>query len=215
MKKKTKKILNEIVKILKNTYPDAKAELDYTNPFELMVAVVLSAQCTDIRVNLVTKELFKDVKSPEDMAQMPIEDLEERIRTCGLFKTKAKNLQSACKIIVKDFGGNVPEKFEDLTSLPGVGRKSANVIMSNAFGTPAIAVDTHVFRVSNRIGLAKADNVTDTENQLMKVIPREDWTFMHHVLIFHGRRTCIARSPKCDICTVAEYCDFVVKSGKK
>lgn len=187
-------------------YPDAKAELDYTSPFELMVAVVLSAQCTDVRVNIVTAELFKKVRCPDDMISMGYDELSETIRTCGLYQSKAKNLIAACERLVAVYSGQIPDTIEDLMSLPGVGRKSANVIISNAFGVPAIAVDTHVFRVSNRMGFAKANNVEDTEIQLMKWIPQDQWTFMHHVLIFHGRRTCSARKPKCTECPVAEDC---------
>jgi endonuclease III len=196
----------EIIEILKRTYSDARPELDYANPFELMIAVVLSAQCTDVRVNIVTEGLFKDVKTPDDIVRMGVRELEERIRTCGLYKNKAKNIYEACVMLGEKYGGAMPESIETLMELPGVGRKSANVIASNAFGIPAIAVDTHVFRVSNRLGLADAKDVTGTEKDLMNVIPREDWTFMHHVLIFHGRRICKARKPMCGECPVEARC---------
>jgi endonuclease III len=196
----------EIIEILKRTYGNARPELNYSNPFELMIAVVLSAQCTDVRVNMVTESLFEDVKCPGDIVSMGVSSLEDRIRTCGLYRNKARNIFDACVILDEKYGGGMPETIEKLMELPGVGRKSANVIASNAFGIPAIAVDTHVFRVSNRLGLADAKNVTGTENDLMRVIPREDWTFMHHVLIFHGRRICKARKPMCGDCPVEALC---------
>lgn len=199
---------SKVLQILKQEYPDARPELNFTNPFELMIAVVLSAQCTDVRVNIVTKELFAIIKNPSDILDLGVDKLEDAIRTCGLYKTKAKNIYETCRIICERFDGNVPDTLESLMELPGVGRKSANVIVSNAFDTPAIAVDTHVFRVSNRIGLAKAGDVFKTEKQLMEIIPKKDWTFMHHVLIFHGRRVCKARKPVCRECCIMDYCDF-------
>lgn len=199
--------VKDVITTLMTTYPDAKAELDYKTPFELMIAVVLSAQCTDVRVNKVTAELFKTVAEPQDVLDMGLNALEEAVKTCGLYKAKAGNIHKACQILVSEYGSKLPEDRDELMKLPGVGRKSANVIVSNAFGVPAIAVDTHVFRVSNRIGLAHGANVDQTERQLMLAIPKEDWTFMHHVLIFHGRRTCKARNPECDRCTVIKWCE--------
>lgn len=204
MLRKSDKI--EIMERLKAHYPDAAAELNYTTPFELLVAVVLSAQCTDVRVNIVTAELFKTIKTPHDLVHMGYESFAAAIKTCGLYQSKAKNLVATSQKLIEMYGGQVPQTLEELMTLPGVGRKSANVIISNAFNVPAIAVDTHVFRVSNRMGLVKAKTVEETEIQLMKWMPRQEWTFMHHVLIFHGRRTCNARSPKCASCPIIDKC---------
>ena len=194
------------VKIILDTYPDAKAELNHSNAFELLIATILSAQCTDVRVNIVTEELFKKYKSPEDYVKADVKELEEEIRTCGLYKSKAKNIKLCSQQLIDDYGSKVPESIEELQKLSGVGRKTANVVASNAFGIPAIAVDTHVFRVSNRIGLAKAKDVLKTEEQLQKVIDKKHWTKAHHALIFHGRRVCSARNPKCNECPVNEIC---------
>ncbi|MBQ4610163.1 MAG: endonuclease III [Clostridia bacterium] len=191
---------------LEAAYPDARPGLDFTSPFELLVATMLSAQCTDKRVNMVTKELFPVYGTPEKLGRATPEEIIPYIRGCGLFNTKAKNLVATAKLIHEQFNDKVPEDRDTLMGLPGVGRKTANVVVSNAFGVPAIAVDTHVFRVSNRIGLAKADDVSKTEQQLMKNIPKEDWSRAHHWIIYHGRQVCAARKPKCDICTVREYC---------
>lgn len=207
MKKKlTKAVCLEVVKLLEEMYPDAKAELDFKNPYELLVATVLSAQCTDVRVNEVTKVLFKEAPTVEALSAMPLEMLETIIKSCGLYKSKAKNLKETARLIVEVHGGQVPEQIETLMTLPGVGKKTANVVVSNAFGTPAIAVDTHVFRVSNRIGLVHEDNVEDTEESLMKVIPKSMWTKSHHTIIFHGRRVCKARKPDCDHCRLSAIC---------
>ena len=209
--KKCKLSRNEkdyIINVLDETYADAKAELNFSNPFELLVATILSAQCTDVRVNIVTKKLFEELKSPKDYIDLGQKNLEEEIKSCGLSKTKSKNIIESCKLIIEEFSGNVPKTMEDIMKLPGVGRKTANVVLSNAYGVPGIAVDTHVFRVSNRIGLVKAKDVLATEMELMKVIPEKRWTKMHHVLIFHGRRCCTARKPKCDICPVKDKCVF-------
>lgn len=197
--------LEAIDKILQ-THPDAKAELDHTNAFELLIATILSAQCTDVRVNIVTKDLFKKYKGPEDYVQVDIKELEEDIKTCGLYKSKAKNIKICCQSLVEEYNSQVPESIEEMQKLAGVGRKTANVVASNAFGIPAIAVDTHVFRVSNRIGLAKAKDVLQTEKQLQKAIPKEKWTQAHHALIFHGRRICSARKPSCEKCPLTEIC---------
>lgn len=187
-------------------YPDAKAELDYTNPFELLIATILSAQCTDIRVNIVTKELFAKVKTPKEILELGVNDLSEIIKTCGLYKSKSKNIIKACEILEKEYDGIIPESTDELQRLPGVGRKTANVVVSNAFDIPAIAVDTHVFRVSNRLGITKHKDVLGTEIQLMKKIPKELWTKAHHMIIYHGRRVCKARKPLCDECTINTEC---------
>lgn len=196
----------EAVDIILDTYPDARAELDYTNPFELLIATMLSAQCTDVRVNIVTKKLFKKYKSPKDYVEVDIKELESDIKTCGLYKSKAKNIKLCCQSLIENFDSQVPADIDQLQTLAGVGRKTANVVASNAFGIPAIAVDTHVFRVSNRIGIAKAKDVYQTEMQLQKVIDKDKWTLAHHALIFHGRRVCKAQNPQCANCPVNHIC---------
>lgn len=205
-KKARKERLDRAIALLAETYPDAKPALDFTNAFELLIATMLSAQCTDKQVNKVTAELFKLYGTPEAFAALTPEELEPHIKGCGLFKTKAKNIVAACKILVEEHGGKVPEDRDVLTTLPGVGRKTANVVVSNAFGIDAIAVDTHVFRVSNRIGLADAKDVLNTEKQLMENIPKDKWSEAHHWIIYHGRQVCAARNPKCERCTVKECC---------
>lgn len=191
---------------LERAYPEARPQLNYDSPFELLVATMLSAQCTDKRVNAVTKEFFPVYGTPEKLAAAEPGEIIPYIRGCGLFNTKAKNLVAAARKILDEYGGNVPGDRDSLMALPGVGRKTANVVISNAFGVPAIAVDTHVFRVANKIGLADAGNVRETEEQLMANIPEEDWSRAHHWLIYHGRRVCSARNPKCGECSVREYC---------
>lgn len=212
-----KKMLSkEEVKIvldkLMERFPDAKAELDFTNSFELLIATILSAQCTDVQVNKTTSKLFKELKTPEDYVELSEEELGQRIKSCGFYKTKSKNILETCRLLINEHNSKVPNTMEKLTTLPGVGRKTANVVLSNAFDTPAIAVDTHVFRVSNRIGLANSSNVLDTEKDLMDNIEREMWSKAHHLLIFHGRRICKARKPSCDICPITDYC-FYYKKG--
>lgn len=209
-KRKKETDVYAIIEELEKLYPGAKAELNYTSPFELLIATILSAQCTDIRVNLVTAELYKEHNTPEKIIELGNQGLVNYIRSCGLYKSKAKNIIETSKILLEDFQGKVPEKMEELVLLPGVGRKTANVVMSNAFGIPAIAVDTHVQRVSNRIGLANSTNVLSTEKQLMELLPREKWTLTHHMLIHHGRRVCKARKPECDECTISKYCSFFI-----
>ena len=205
----------EIIELLKCIYWDAKAELDFTNPFELLVATILSAQATDVQVNKVTKGLFLVAGTPKDMVSMSIDEMEKSIKSIGLYKNKAKNLLAMSKLLIEDYNGKVPETVEELINLPGVGRKTANVVVSNAFGVPAIAVDTHVFRVSNRLGLADAKDVNETEKQLMQVIAREDWSKLHHCLIFHGRRVCKARNPICESCAFTGYCKYLKILSKK
>lgn len=204
----SKEEIREVLAILEERFPDARAELDHENPFELLIATILSAQCTDVRVNKITKDLFKDLKTPEDYLRLSQEELGERIRSCGFYNMKSKNILGACLKLVRDFDSQVPKTIEELESLPGVGRKTANVVASVAFGVPAIAVDTHVFRVSNRIGLAKAKNVEKTEEQLMKNIDRSMWTKAHHLLIFQGRRICKSQRPLCEQCPLRDYCNF-------
>lgn len=202
----SKKDREEVVLKLMEDYPDARPELDFTNPFELLIATILSAQCTDVRVNKVTAVLFEKYKTPSDILKLSFEELEKYIHSCGCANTKAKNILKTCEILIKKYDSEVPKTMEELVELPGVGRKTANVVMSCAFGKPAIAVDTHVFRVSNRIGFVKEDNVLDTEKSLMKILDKSIWSKMHHVIIFHGRRKCKARSPLCEECSIKEKC---------
>lgn len=204
--------------ILFDYFPDAKPELNFSNEFELLVAVMLSAQTTDVRVNIVTESLFKKYKKAEDYLKVSVEEIQEDIKSIGLYKTKAKNLQKLAAMIVEKFDGKVPSNRGDLESLPGVGRKTANVVLSTAFGIPAIAVDTHVHRTANRIGLVDTDNVEDTERELMKVIPKEKWTKAHHVLIFYGRRISTARKPDIEndpIKHISLHCRGLLDKNKK
>lgn len=194
--------------ILEETYPDAHCELDHKSPFELLVATILSAQCTDIRVNKVTSEMFKKYNKPEDFANIDINKLEGLIKECGLFRNKAKNIKASSSVILENYNGEVPNTISELMKLPGVGKKTANVVASTAFGVPAIAVDTHVFRVSNRIGFAHEKNVLDTERALQNKIDKSRWTKAHHLFIFHGRRCCTARNPRCESCTINKICRY-------
>ncbi|MBW6411823.1 endonuclease III [Clostridium weizhouense] len=204
MKLKTQKILD----ILKETYPDAKCELNYQTPFQLLVATILSAQTTDKKVNEVTETLFKDYPDLNAFLEITSDELEERIKKIGLYRNKAKNLILMFRQLKEKFNGEVPKTMEEITSLAGAGRKTANVVLSNAFNVPSIAVDTHVFRVSNRLGLANSENVLGVEKQLQKEIPKEEWSLTHHLLIFHGRRCCLARKPKCNECPLTELCNY-------
>lgn len=204
----SKKKIEEVLEILDKTYPDARCELNFNTPFQLLVATMLSAQSTDKTVNKVTDKLFEKYPALEDFQKLDQSQLELEIKEIGLYKNKSKNIKEMCNMLEEKFQGNVPDNMEDLVSLPGVGRKTANVVLSNAFDVPAIAVDTHVFRVSNRIGLAKAKNVETTEEQLRKNIPMNKWSKAHHLLIWHGRRVCAARKPKCEACPVAAYCKY-------
>ncbi len=201
-----------IIAMLAEMYPDAKPELDFTNPFELLIATILSAQCTDKQVNKCTPALFRDHPNAASIAKMSVEELSMYIKPCGFFNTKAKNIIAACNDIVNKYGGEVPKNREELESLAGVGRKTANVVLSNAFGVPAIAVDTHVFRVSNRLGLADAKDVFNTEKQLMENIPKETWSIAHHYLIFHGRRVCSSRKPNCEGCKLNVLCRYYLEN---
>lgn len=202
----TKAIKAEQLRRLAEVYHDAKPALEYTNEFEFLVAVVLSAQCTDERVNIVTKRLFPALNHPAKMLAVGLAKLETLIRDCGLYKSKAANLIKTCHILVNQYGGEVPHDFDTLLTLPGVGRKTANVLVSVLWGQPAIAVDTHVFRVANRLKLGIADTPEEMEIKLKKAIPREDWAAAHHWLIYHGRRLCKARKPLCTECFEADIC---------
>lgn len=189
-------------------YKDAKPALIFTTPYELLVAVILSAQCTDERVNKVTANLFADYATPESMLTLSQKQLEAYIFSCGFYRNKAEHILSASKDIIEKFGGEVPNTVESLMSLAGVGKKTANVVYSVAFGGDAIAVDTHVFRVSNRLGLAKGKTPEEVEKGLQKAIPQEDWSKAHHWLIYHGRRVCHSRKPDCENCALKAFCDF-------
>ena len=195
----------QILQTLEETYPEAGPELHFTNPYETLVATILSAQCTDRQVNLVTPAVFARYPDAAAMAEARVEDRYPMVKSCG-FKSKAGNIIAACRIIRDEHGGEVPRTMEELTGLPGVGRKTANVVLSNAFGIPAFAVDTHVFRVSNRLGLCRADTVEETERQMTRLIPREKWGRAHHWLIWHGRRICKAQRPLCEECPLQEWC---------
>ncbi|MBP2654368.1 MAG: endonuclease [Firmicutes bacterium] len=202
----------EILKILAETYHGTTTALEYSSPFELLVAVVLSAQCTDTRVNVITGRLFPSYNTPEKMLKLKEAQLAELIRDCGLYRSKAKNIIGACEMLCQEYDGQVPDSFDKLIKLPGVGRKTANVLLSQLFKVPAIAVDTHVFRVANRLGLAKGDTPVMVEQGLMKLIPQEEWGEAHHWLIWHGRKVCKARKPNCLSCPLVKLCPSAEKS---
>jgi endonuclease-3 len=203
-----KTTMKKAVEILRQNYSEAKCALNYRSPYELLIATMLSAQCTDERVNIVTAVLFKEYNTPEKMIELTEEELGNIIRSCGFYKNKSRNILATSRELILKYNGKVPKTMEQLIELPGVGRKTANVVLSNAFGVPAIAVDTHVFRVSNRLGLAKGDTPEEVEEQLMKNIPKKMWSDAHHYIIWHGRKICNSRKPKCDECPLAPYCDF-------
>ncbi|MBI5025177.1 MAG: endonuclease III [Nitrospirae bacterium] len=202
----------KINKLLLKKYPDPKIALNFSNPLELLVATILSAQCTDIRVNEVTKNLFKKYKTAGDYAKADLKTLEKEIKPTGFYKNKAKMIINCCEKIVSDFKGKVPSTTVELTALPGVGRKTANVIIGSAFGGQAIAVDTHVLRVSNRLGIAHSDNPDRVEEELTGQLPMEKWTAFNLALILHGRETCIARKPKCPECVLYDECEWQDKT---
>jgi endonuclease-3 len=193
-------------------FPQAHCELNHSNPFELVIAVALSAQCTDVLVNKVTRNLFKKYKTPQDYLEVPIEELQEDIRSIGLYRNKAKNIQKLCRLLLDEYNGAVPRDRDELTKLPGVGRKTANVVVSVAYGIPAIAVDTHVERVSKRLGFCRwKDSVLEVEKTLMKKVPMDEWSLTHHRMIFFGRYHCKAQNPQCEICPLLDLC----REGKK
>lgn len=208
----SKKQVRECLDRIGEMFPDAHCELVHDNPFELVIAVVLSAQCTDALVNKVTKKLFQKYKTPDDYLSVPLEELEQDIRSIGLYRNKAKNIQKLCRMLIDEFDRKVPETREELMKLPGVGRKTANVVLSVAFGKPAIAVDTHVERVSKRLGICRLkDSVLEVEKTLMEKVPEDEWGITHHRLIFFGRYHCKAQSPKCGECPLLHLC----REGKK
>ncbi len=198
----------EILQTLAQDFPNPKSELNFSNPFQLLVAVILSAQCTDKRVNTVTPILFNHAPTPQALAQMPQQQLEQIIRSCGFYHSKATYLKQMSADLVARFNGQVPQNLQDLQSLSGVGRKTANVVYAVAFGGQAIAVDTHVFRVSNRLGIANAKNVLETEKQLMQAIPEHMWADSHHYILLHGRYVCKAQKPNCNACSVRRFCKY-------
>ena len=198
--------IKKIFSLLKKEYPNTKPALDHSNPLELLIATILSAQCTDARVNIVTKELFKNYKTPEDYANANPKELEKEIYSTGFYKQKTKSLIACCTKLVEEFNSEVPADFEALTKLPGVGRKTASVVASNAFGIPAIAVDTHVKRITNLLGIVDTKDVVKIEFKLKELLPEKDWGNSTHWFIAHGRKICIARRPKCDECFLKKYC---------
>lgn len=198
----------EIFGRLKDRYPDAECSLNYRSPLELLVATILAAQCTDERVNIVTRSLFRKYRRPQDYINAPREELEQDIRTCGFFRQKAKSIVNACTRIISEYGGKVPNTMEELLTLDGVGRKTANVLLGECFETAGIIVDTHVRRLSGRMGFTKNDDPDKIERDLMKIWRKEDWTLFSHCLVFHGRNTCLARSPKCDECVIKDLCPY-------
>lgn len=199
----------KIISLLKKRYPDARCALHFNSPLELLVATILSAQCTDERVNKVTADLFRKYKTAEDYARVKQEVLETDIRSTGFYKNKAKSIINCCKKMVQLHGGKVPDTLEELVALDGIGRKTANVILGNAFGVPGITVDTHVKRVSYRLGLTKHQDPVKIEFDLMKLVPQKEWTNFSHLVIFHGRYTCMARKPICESCVIAQLCPRV------
>ena len=197
----------KIIATLQRTYPDAHCELNFSNPLELLVATILSAQCTDKRVNLVTAELFKKYRSAKDFADAPVAEIEEVVKTTGFFRNKAKNIHACCRKLVELHGGEVPRTMDELTSLAGVGRKTANVVLGNAFGiNVGVVVDTHVMRLSNRLGLTKQMDAVKIEQELMQLVPQKQWALFSHWLIWHGRRRCNARKPDCANCEIKKLC---------
>jgi endonuclease-3 len=206
-KQKAKERVKAIWPILRKNYPQAKCALEHSDAFELLIATILSAQCTDVRVNIVTKTIFKKYKTVKDWADAPLEEIEQDIKSTGFYRNKALNIKNACKKIIDNYNNKVPNTMDELLGLNGVGRKTANVVLGNAFGVPGIVCDTHVIRLSRRLELsANTDNPEKLEFDLMEIVPKENWTFFSHLLIFHGRKICKARKPDCGICPIAKYC---------
>jgi endonuclease-3 len=198
--------VKKIWPILKKTYPNAKSALNFRNPLQMLISTILSAQCTDARVNIVTAKVFKKYKSVEDWARAELKEIESDIRSTGFYHNKAVNIKNATKAIIERFDGKVPDTLEELVTLPGVGRKTANVVLGNAFGRPAIACDTHVIRLSRRLGLSSNSDPVKLEFDLAEILPKTIWTLFSHSLILHGRAICKARKPDCDTCPISKYC---------
>jgi endonuclease III len=205
----------EIIGVLQRTYPDAHCELNFSDPLQLLVATILSAQCTDKRVNLVTAELFKKYRNAKDFVDAPLAEIEAAVRTTGFFRNKAKNIKACCAALVEKFDGEVPRTMDELHALAGVGRKTANVVLGNAFGiNVGVVVDTHVTRLCIRLGLTKQTDAVRLEQELMKLVPQKDWTLFSHWLIWHGRRRCIARKPDCANCEIQNFCPQIGVKNK-
>jgi len=211
-----KKRTEQIIKLLKRAHPDAHCALNHSNAFELLIATILSAQCTDERVNIVTADLFRKYRKPEDYLKVPATELQQDIRTTGFFRNKTKSIQGACKVLIEEFGGEVPQTMAELLRLPGAARKTANVVLGVAFGiAEGIVVDTHVSRLSQRLRLTKQKDAGKIERELMELVPHKDWIIFSHLLIFHGRRICKARRPLCEECVVEKLCpSSILKTGK-
>src|SRR6266705_5576084 len=211
-----KKRTEQIIKLLKEAHPDAHCALNHSNPFELLIATIISAQCTDERGNIVTADLFRKYRRPEDYLKVPAVELQQDVRTTGFFRNKTKSIQGACKMLVEEFGGEVPKAMDELLKLPGVARKTANVVLGVAYGIAAgVVVDTHVSRLSQRLRLTKQKDAGKIEADLMELVPRKDWIIFSHLLIFHGRRVCKARRPLCEDCVVEKLCpSSMLRSGK-
>ena len=203
---KESKRANDILNILKKEYPSAKIALNFNSPFQLLISTILSAQCTDERVNTVTKILFRKYKTPQEFVKISIRELENEIFSTGFYRQKARSIKNCCKVLIEKFDGKIPSDFDELVSLPGVGRKTASVVVGNAFGIPAIAVDTHVKRLSNLMGFIESNNTDRIENRLKELFPEKEWIFLGHYLMNHGRKICIARRPKCLNCIVGNLC---------
>ncbi len=215
-KSQLKERTKEIIRLLKRAHPDAHCALNHSSAFELLIATILSAQCTDERVNIVTADLFRKYRRPEDYLKVPAVELQQDVRTTGFFRNKTKSIQGACKMLVEEFGGEVPRTMDELLRLPGVARKTANVVLGVAYGIAAgVVVDTHVSRLSQRLRLTKHKDAGKIEADLMELVPRKDWIVFSHLLIFHGRRVCKARRPLCEECVVERLCpSSSLKSGK-
>lgn len=209
-----RKKVEEIIKIFDNLYPDAACTLKYKDPLQLLISTQLSTQCTDARVNIVTRELFQKYRKAEDFANADIHELEQAIKSTGFYRNKARNIKKCCRDIVEKFGGNIPDNLEDMLTLPGVGRKTANLVLGDVFGIPGIVVDTHAKRLSRRIGLTENEDPKKIEFDLMKVVPKSEWGKFCHQLVYHGRAVCNARKPKCDQCMISSFCDYYKKQEK-
>ena len=205
-KAETAERVGKIWPVLKKTYPEAKIALKFGNPLELLIATILSAQCTDVRVNIVTKEVFRKYKSAQDWATADLEEIESDIKSTGFYRNKALNIQGACMKIIEEYGGEVPGTMEELLTLPGVGRKTANVVLGNAFGVPGVVCDTHVIRLSRRLGLSENGDPVKLEFDLAEIVPKKNWTLFSDLLIFHGRNICKARKPGCESCPISRFC---------
>lgn len=211
-----KERVRKIIRLLKGAYPDAKCSLNHSNPFELLIATILSAQCTDERVNIVTADLFRKYHQPADYLKVSPKELQKDIRTTGFFRNKTKSIQGTAKVLTESYGGEVPDTMEELLELPGVARKTANVVLGNAFGVKSgIVVDTHVTRLSHRLGLTEQKTAEKIERELVELVPKKDWVIFSHLLIYHGRRVCRARNPACAECVVEKLCpSSFLKTGK-